>query len=636
MYTFLLLLLCLICTSHGDITVPNSGLIIGYFESNQPIAIRTLEKINAPVTCQAIRLNNSLSSAINKNGNIFYLIDKEDAYYDKYEGYNIYRNRYNQYLSYIYTGGSYGTWIIGDVPHVDSGLAYIRPGASYSWLPLTVNSYDNSLSKDSWFMMATTGGWSEVKSVTSECVDKVQFGSHIYKVQYIDKFEEQGPMHSTHLIPSLKTMERLQVQMANSGSKDPVLNCISGKSDFCIYDTMTAVWKPVFLSKQVDECDDECLQGSSDSTVIQKDALPREYPMGAPVHVSHKQLGYVAIGYIVNMEYVPEMVRFRLFIRISAANQISKKSEKSLNSHDIGMKFLANNFSKYLYTPINEISISDRDDMIVVEVGLLVREYNYTSIGSNIGKDLIQYDVGTLFGYQVYALHRERELNLHMKDVESSIELYPLYQKQLYALNDFSATNMNKYKMLNLNLVEPIKIGDYVWIWVDDNRKYGDILAKCIDIISDTIEYSSVLSIENRKYIFSYTVSDRRAIMERSMIDLELNRLVLDMHIVPRKSNQKEISQFKAYYTSSFSSIQTPVSILYMENFNHIESLVGFMKKYIAVEEKRYGSDVPSCFFYHTGVSLPQQLVYGAELLCVLVGAKPISMVCIPHTFVLL
>ena len=119
-----------ICHSYNDV-LPNSGLVIGYTEyefdqTNQPIILKILEKINTPVTCQSIRLNHSLSNVIKKNDHIFNLINENDIYFYLYEGYNIYKNRNNQYLSYISNGGAYGTWIIGDQPHVDNGLAYVR------------------------------------------------------------------------------------------------------------------------------------------------------------------------------------------------------------------------------------------------------------------------------------------------------------------------------------------------------------------------------------------------------------------------------------------------------------------------------------------------------------------------------
>ena len=54
--------------------------------------------------------------------------------------------------------------------------------------------------------------------------------------------------------------------------------------------------------------------------------------------------------------------------------------------------------------------------------------------------------------------------------------------------------------------------------------------------------------------------------------------------------------------------------------------LIGFIRKYLVYKENP-AIGLSSCFLYHAAVSLPQALVYAAEILCVLTGQKAVTMV---------
>ena len=58
------------------------------------------------------------------------------------------------------------------------------------------------------------------------------------------------------------------------------------------------------------------------------------------------------------------------------------------------------------------------------------------------------------------------------------------------------------------------------------------------------------------------------------------------------------------------------------------KDLLGFIRRYLVYKDGTL-ADLPSCYLYHAGVSLPVSLVYAAEIVCVLMGAKAIAMVCI-------
>lgn len=52
-----------------------------------------------------------------------------------------------------------------------------------------------------------------------------------------------------------------------------------------------------------------------------------------------------------------------------------------------------------------------------------------------------------------------------------------------------------------------------------------------------------------------------------------------------------------------------------------------FLVEHLRWKEHRVGARLSSCFLYHAAVTLPAPLVYAAELLCVLLGSKPVAMV---------
>ena len=494
-------------------------------------------------------------------------------------------------------------------------------------------------------MISSTGVWSELNIITSECMDEVQYGSHVYKVQYLDSFDDSIPLLYTHVIPipNLTAIEKLQIQRTTSskGTNDPILKCITGLGDLCFYHAYKKEWYPIYLTKQgeYDVEEEEEMESNSDSN-------------------------YEYIGSIVNIEYLPEMQRFRLHIRVTMSNIDNLSNLVNIANGERGdkMQYISNNYTDYLYTNINNIKNQPNSgniigtsgsggDLLVVEVGQTVLPYTYNSIIDNVGIDLIDFDIGTMHGYTIHTLTVDSISTIYSSSIKSSgvvkesgsmvaEEYVHIYNKQLFniyskpsttttttaAKSKSTAVSNTHGKYIStthihdidgLDGVADISIGDYVWIWINDGRRYRDIFTKCIDIIQVTHEYSAFLSIINKKYIFSYSVTDRRDIMERSILDMELNRFVIDIDVTPRSKGILDTSRLESYFTSMRDNYSTtPVSLLSMHNFNNI-----------GTQEKRYGSHLSSCYFYHGGVPIPQQLIYAAELVCVLVGAKPISMV---------
>jgi hypothetical protein len=51
------------------------------------------------------------------------------------------------------------------------------------------------------------------------------------------------------------------------------------------------------------------------------------------------------------------------------------------------------------------------------------------------------------------------------------------------------------------------------------------------------------------------------------------------------------------------------------------------IENYIYDVEGVLADDVSSCYMYHAGVSIPASLIYATEVMCVLIGAKPVNLV---------
>lgn len=54
--------------------------------------------------------------------------------------------------------------------------------------------------------------------------------------------------------------------------------------------------------------------------------------------------------------------------------------------------------------------------------------------------------------------------------------------------------------------------------------------------------------------------------------------------------------------------------------------VLSYIKNYLLDKEGQFG-DMSSCFMYHASVLIPDPLVYAAEILCLLIGSKPVTMI---------
>jgi hypothetical protein len=53
---------------------------------------------------------------------------------------------------------------------------------------------------------------------------------------------------------------------------------------------------------------------------------------------------------------------------------------------------------------------------------------------------------------------------------------------------------------------------------------------------------------------------------------------------------------------------------------------LGYLHRHL-VHKEGTPNGMSSCYMYHAAVSMPQALIYAAEILCVLIGSKPVTLV---------
>jgi hypothetical protein len=176
-------------------------------------------------------------------------------------------------------------------------------------------------------------------------------------------------------------------------------------------------------------------------------------------------------------------------------------------------------------------------------------------------------------------------------------------------------------------LADKVQVGDYLWTWyapaplhpTDDltspNQGHGreeavsELLLRCRSKIGKT------------KFVFEYHLAHRMEVMRRTVLSNDIDLLVIDLEDLENDNND---STGLIYGTLGHAHHAERVAL---HQWVYIgQDVIGFIMEYIDYKEGVLGG-FSSCYMYHAAYSLPQQLLYANEILCVLVGAKPVTMV---------
>lgn len=155
--------------------------------------------------------------------------------------------------------------------------------------------------------------------------------------------------------------------------------------------------------------------------------------------------------------------------------------------------------------------------------------------------------------------------------------------------------------------LEQMEVGDYAWIWFqmseDPHRETTNLVLRCIHR-------------ENDQIVFEYFQSDRRDAMARSILSHSISYLVAKR--IVSNTDSSLIS-----YRLSIDGQPLRLLTLFQIGSNPVQ----WIADYLLVHENVLAPGLSSCFMYHAGTTIPQQFIYAAEIICFLLGAKPITMV---------
>ena len=214
-----------------------------------------------------------------------------------------------------------------------------------------------------------------------------------------------------------------------------------------------------------------------------------------------------------------------------------------------------------------------------------------------------------------------------------------------YRLQPINVATRNELERTLQHSLETVQPGEYVWIWHapvlntipaksaftvlpgaaggaaftlgpaagTSNAPYDndwsteevqELLLRCKSRTKDTI-------------IFQYFMTDRRDVMRQSQLERDTDFLV--MHLNPAGN--------------SASGVFIPPKVTFRNRQVHLKSMIvighdvlNYLRRFLLKKEGATHG-LSSCYMYHAAVSMPQALIYAAEILCVLLGSKPVTMV---------
>jgi hypothetical protein len=193
--------------------------------------------------------------------------------------------------------------------------------------------------------------------------------------------------------------------------------------------------------------------------------------------------------------------------------------------------------------------------------------------------------------------------------------------KNGYSIARLSSSQLEAYSTNMHNTLTTIAVGDFVWLWfsIDSQdadkdavtdispgrqaERHDELLLECISIAGD-------------RAVFSYYGSDRVKTMRRSILSRDTDFVLME------RSSADGTDKSVVRMMFSLGDVELKVHGVY----NIGADVVSFIKTYLNEKEGALGG-LPACFMYHAAVSLPRALVYAAEIVCVLMGSKPMAMI---------
>ena len=203
------------------------------------------------------------------------------------------------------------------------------------------------------------------------------------------------------------------------------------------------------------------------------------------------------------------------------------------------------------------------------------------------------------------------------KDAGSALEMKLSLSKtglpSHFKIKSLKKNHMNSHVKKQNQKIMLLEEGSYLWLWFHAEPRTvgessyltlasGDFLLKCIG-------KSATPGAE--RYVVEYHYSHRRVALERSVLSLTTSLIT-------------------ATWNQDINALEWSLDgapLLVDAIFTLGPDPVSWLRDYLMAHENFLAPGLSSCFMYHGGLSMPQQLIYAAEVVCVLIGAKPMTMV---------
>lgn len=170
--------------------------------------------------------------------------------------------------------------------------------------------------------------------------------------------------------------------------------------------------------------------------------------------------------------------------------------------------------------------------------------------------------------------------------------------------------------------VAAAKPGDFVWLWIapipaaeGEAFQYVPHIEKELTERADEILVKCVAR-ANQTILFEYYPTDRLQAMRGTILQSDTTFLSATLHL----DSSGELQDLNLAINGR------PIALSAAFPIGPPVQVVSFLRRYIETKEGR-PNGMSSCYMYHAAASMPQALLYATEILCVLMGFKPLTLV---------
>lgn len=556
--------------------LPNTGFVSAKSAADT-VMLKLIRKVNSPGFCKTIEIINQPSPNSSPFvGSSEFTLVPDQLYHEHYAWTNG-----AETLSYVpVKGRDYGNWLIGNEPGVDNGYVYLGTSMP-SLTPINLEGADS----DHQWKWLIDMKWEDQPQMRAICKDTYKPGNVYYEIEYFDQITRQAVKSA--FVPDLNPFILSLHRQLNPRFDQPEFQ--SKEANLLIpfpsyFEVSTRTWR--------------LLDGI---TVVAE--------FGSPVMISRtkQQTGASEshIGVLVNEEHSGKF-GWRLAFRNYAFSHLRGERNATARSKATQTLVLEPSITQIGYKPFKST---------LAAAGVIPTSGAATQ--ASLSPD----------AFVEYTEEEEQEYTVEI-DNDGCLDDYRLEPLPSPVRRNFQRSMQHAW--------ETIRPGDYVWLWhTRVHRGPGNFTSVGVSATGDvttgriplserssydndwqTDEVSELLvrckSRSNSTLIFQYFHTDRRDVMRQSFLDRDTDYFVVQLS--PPGAAAQPLATFRGR------AVQVKTTIVLGAD------IVNYVRRFLLMKEgKTHG--LSSCYMYHAAVSMPQALIYGAEILCVLIGSKPVTMV---------